>query len=169
MNSRTVSTIVAALAATALPSGAFAQAMVTTTPIGLSAPLLSTTTLVLLTIALAILAGVMLRRSSAGPVAIVAILAVGVGFAVASHAVTDVVVENVECRTRFTHEYDPYYTTMNLVSNCPNPIKIVELDPRCESGGSNVGGAIFDGRAVPCVLGRILSSGDTCLLPSCTY
>ena len=155
-----------ALAAAALvsPLTAFAQVVgsVTTDPAAQPAPALAMPMLVALAIALIGFGAYSLRARSARTVAGFALVAGLSLLAGLSYANGSVVIEGADCNTRTIHTY-PSSSAETLTSLCPNPIRIVAIDP-CNSAP-----AVAFGDPLPsCTVGQTLTNGEACNLPGCS-
>jgi len=143
------------------PLAAFAQPVsgsVTTDPVGQSAPALALPMLVVLAVGLIGLGAYTLRTRSAGAVAGFALVAglsvlAGLGYA------TDgsVVIQGAECNTQTVSPY-PSVCGDTLTSGCSNRIRIVAIEPGCESPTIP---------SSPCTVGQVLTDGQQCYLPYC--
>jgi hypothetical protein len=150
-------------AALVSPLAAIAQVTgsVTTDPATLPAPVLAMSTLIVLTIALIGLGAYSLRARSAGGMAGFALVAGLSLLAGLSYANGSVVIEGADCNMRTIHTYPSNFSEA-LTSLCPNPIRIVAIDP-CASGDS-----LVSGDPLPlCTVGEILNNGEACRLPGC--
>jgi len=151
--------VAAVSAALVSPLGAFAatQGSVTTSPLGAAAPALVMPMLIALAMALIGLGAYRLYSRSAGTAAMLALVA-GLGLlAGLAYADGTVMVQDTNCNMETTQ---PYLSSavQTLVSLCPNPIRIVAIDPGC---------GMPDPPVSHCTVGQILSNGQNCILPSC--
>lgn len=158
-----------AAAAALLPSTAFAQAVVTTTPATVPAPALSPALLLVLSIVLACAAFGLLRRAPKGAVAAFALaafttIAAGIGFATP----TDIIVDGGDCNMTTEFEYNPDYGPRDLVNDCTNDLRIIVLDVVCDDD-EIVSGEIPPSPVPWCSLNQVLAAGTRCELPDCTY
>ena len=172
MTNRGIHLLSAALATLLTPVAALAQqpASVTTSPLGQPAPTLGAPLIVLLA---AILAGVgvycVRRGRSAAMLTLVlaAMVAVaGIGYA----TVTKVVISGGDCLKVTVNSYDPTGFA-KLESDCPNQIKIIDLQSAC-TPPDIAASCAHDEPAdtytlAPCETGLILNDGDHCRLPRC--
>jgi len=144
--------LVSPLVAFALTSGS-----VTTSPLGPAAPALAMPMLIALATALIGLGAYRLRSRSAGAAARFALVAALGLLAGLAYADGTVIVQGTDCNMKTTQ---PYLSSavQTLVSLCPNPIRIVAIDPGCGTP---------DPPASPCTVGQILSNGQNCVLPFC--
>jgi len=145
------------------PLAAFAGT-VTTAPLAQPAPALAMPLLVALAITLIGLGAYRIRIRPAGMVAVGALVAGLSVLAGLGHAtlIADPVIGDGACNTQTVSLYDPAGAT--LTSNCPNPIKIVAIDP-CDSGGPT--DALCDPLPSICTVNQILTNGQECELPPC--
>ena len=160
MRLRRVLQVAVVLAALVSPLAAFALTMgsVTTAPLGSAAPALAMPMLIALAMALIGFGAYRLRRRSAEAVArfaLVAVLGLLAGLAYADGTIT---IQGTDCNMETTQ---PYLSSavQTLVSLCPNPIRIVAIDPGCETPDPPVS---------HCTVGQSLSNGQDCILPSCS-
>ncbi len=152
-----------------LPSTAFAQGMVTTTPATVPAPALSPALLLLLSVVLACAAFGLLRRAPKGAVAAFALatfttIAAGIGFATP----TNIIVDGDDCNMTAEFEYNSDYGPRNIVSNCTNNLRIIVLDAGCNLDDI-VSGDVPPSPTAMCSLNQVLAPGASCRLPDCTY
>lgn len=130
---------------------------VTTSPFGLAAPALGTPMLIAAAIALLGLGAYLLRTRAARTTAGLA-LAVGLGLlATLAYADGTVTVKGSDCNKETTQ---PYLSSavQSLINNCPNPIRIVAIEPGCGDP---------DPPPVHCTVGLVLNADEECILPSC--
>lgn len=163
---RTTLGIVTAGIALLTPLSAFAggaMAVVTVAPLGEQAPAINMAMIAVLAVLLAGIAMSVLRKRSATPAVGLTLVAV-IAFAAIGYAIANtIVISGDECTEVTTELYNSISGgDQFLRSDCPNPIKIVELDPKCSSGEG-----LGEAPAVSCEVGLILNSGDTCQLPIC--
>lgn len=152
-----------------LPSTAFAQGMVTTTPATVPAPALSPVLLMILSVVLACAAFGLLRRAPKGAVAAFALatfttIAAGIGFATP----TDIIVDGDDCNMTAEFEYNSDYGPRDLVSDCANDLRVIVLDAGCNLDDI-VSGEIPLSPTPLCSLNQVLAAGARCQLPDCTY
>jgi hypothetical protein len=153
-------------AVTMLPHAVAAQAdgLVTVGPLIAGAPALGMVGLGLLAAALAIGAAVMLRRSHPRTTAALALLAVSTTSAVVYASAVHLIISGDECGQITQKSFSPL-TSVVLESQCPNPIRIVDLEIDCtdiEHGEETQLPPVQ-----PCEVGVILEPGEECQLPSC--
>jgi len=114
-------------------------------------------TLIALAMALIGLGAYRLHSRAAGTAAMLALVA-GLGLlAGVAYADGTVMVQDTNCNMETTQ---PFLSSavQTLVSLCPNPIRIVAIDPGC---------GMPDPPVAHCTVGQILSTGQNCVLPSC--
>ncbi len=162
---RRANQIAVAVASLVAPLTAFAQVRtgtVTTDPVR-QAPALGMPLLVVLVVAIAGFAMYRLRRPSMKPIVGLVLFAAVAMLAGSSDAGTGVTISGAECTQRTVSPF-PAFLSVQLMSQCPNPIQIVAIDLSCgQPGAPNT-----DVPIVPdCTLNQILSNGDRCTLPSC--
>ncbi len=156
---RRVLSISAALMTWVSPA-AFGQGLpgsVTTAPFGAGAPALALPVLCVLVLALAVLGLYRLRRGGTGATVALVVVAVTM-LATIGYAVIDITISGTECLqpTTTMYEGDPL-----LKSECPNPIRITDL--QCSTTPQ-----LPDVPSFPeCTLGQTLNNGDQCVLPFC--
>jgi len=145
------------------PLAAFA-ATVTTAPIPRPVPALALPLLVGLALALIGLGAYRIGTRSAGKVAGVAMVAALGVLAGLSYAtlIGDAVIRFDACNVQTVTPYNP--EGAKLISECPNPIKIVAIDP---CGGMASMDVSCSPMALPCMVNQILTNGQFCQLPSC--
>jgi hypothetical protein len=146
-------------AALVSPLAAFAEitGSVTTAPYQ-PAPALTMGMLTALAIALTGLGAYRVCNRPAGAAAgfaLVAGLSLLAGLSYASNG--GISVKDADCNMRTTQSY-PGIPGELLTSLCPNPIKIVAIDPGCGTP---------DPPPSPCTVGQILTNGQKCVLPTC--
>ena len=159
MRLRRVLQIAVVSAALVSPLAAFAETSgsVTTSPLGPAAPALAMPMLIALAMALIGLGAYRLRSRSTGAAAGFALVAALGLLAGLAYADGTIIVQGTECNMETTQ---PYLSSavQTLVSLCPNPIRIVAIDPGCGTPDPPVS---------HCTVGQILSNGEDCVLPSC--
>jgi hypothetical protein len=153
-----VAAAVAVLAAP-LTASALATGQVTTGPAA-QAP---TLTMPLLFLLAAVLAGVAVYRlgRAAGPIAglaLVAAVTMAAGLGYADNWVNTIMIGGADCARQTTNSFDPSGPTMMLMSNCPNPIHILDIRLSCSDPPPP---------SPPCVVGGTLANGEVCVLPGC--
>jgi hypothetical protein len=113
--------------------------------------------LIALAMALIGLGAYRLRSRSTGAAAGFALVAALGLLAGLAYADGTIIVQGTECNMETTQ---PYLSSavQTLVSLCPNPIRIVAIDPGCGAPDPPVS---------HCTVGQILSNGEDCVLPSC--
>ena len=154
-----------------LPAWADPTGSVTTGPIQ-QAPALGIPVLVLLAVALTAITVYRLRRTGGrrmvglGLVATVTLLA-GIG-----HAIIPIItITGMDCAKQTVSVFDPLAGETLLTSDCPNPIRIVDIQVSCNEkvvapgAQTGIGGAAND--VVECSIGQVLANGNTCSLPGC--
>lgn len=153
-------TIAASLVA---PLAASAQTgTVTVVPGSVAAPAVSALMLGLLAVVLTVVTAVVLRRRSAVlgsglALVIAAVMVAGIGHA----AFTTFTIEGNECNEETTENFFPGGAP-RLLSDCSNPIQIVDIDVEC-NGGEVPPQETLD----PCSVGQTLNPGNDCALPTC--
>jgi hypothetical protein len=155
-----------AIAAITAPLTVSAQdgGSVTVAPLAAGAPVLGWPALGALAIALAVGAVLMLRRSRQ-PVAqtlglVTLVLTAAVGYA----AITNVIISGDECHQVTQKSYPPL-KNVELQSQCPNPIHIIDLQLNCNRAeGEPPVQSVPD---APCEVGLIVPPGGSCQLPEC--
>ncbi len=123
-----------------------------------AAPTLGTPALAVLAVLLVAVGMYVLRRTRGGAiakVAVVAALAALAGLAYASNGQTFTVM-GAECGTVTVFTFD-LTAPSSLSSDCPNPIQIIDLKFDCTAPDP----------PNQCMLGEILTNGQTCNLPLC--
>lgn len=152
-----VAAAVAVLAAPLTASAIF-TGQVTTGPAA-QAP---TLTMPLLFLLAAVLAGVAAYRlgRAAGPIvglALVAAVTFAAGLGYADNW-TGIMIGGADCARQTTNSFDPSGPPMVLMSNCPNPIFILDIQLSC----------VDPPTPQACVVGGTLANGEVCVLPSCS-
>lgn len=164
MVGRAGSRFVLSAVAMLVPFAASAQngGSVTVAPFGTAAPAVAWPSLILLALLLGAVAFFILRRSRAVGATAVIMLALGAAIGVGYAAVLTVVVSGDECHEVTVKTYDST-ADVDLVSECPNPIRIIELELHCNGHNDGLGEV-----PVPdCEVGLVLNNGESCNLPSC--
>jgi hypothetical protein len=160
--SATLAMLVAPLAAMAQVTGS-----VTTDPVRL-APTLGLPLIFLLAVVLAGIAVSRLRRTAAGPIARVVLIAgvtvlAGLGYA----GVTPITISGADCTKQTVHAFDPSGSPMTLMSECQNPITIVDITTSCRKGPIFPNAPTGTTTLSACEIGQTLANGDDCRLPTC--
>lgn len=140
---------------------------VTTDPVHL-APTLGLPLIFLLAVALAAVAVYRLRPAAAGPIAgfvLVAGLTVlaGLGYAV----IPTITISGADCTKQTISVFDPNGPATTLRSNCPNPIKIVDITSSCDTRDIVFNSQTGTTTLASCEIGQTLANGDACSLPNC--
>lgn len=161
---------VAAIAAALIaPLAAFAGTMdgevVVAPAVTAQAPAIGGAPLAFLAAGLFIAAAVVLRRRSAPLASGLAAVVAGLMLVTAGYAAFEtVIITGTDCDETTSHHYVASSGAMpTLVSDCENPITVVELNLTCEEEESPLG-------EVPplCAIGTVLqNAGDECRLPFC--
>ncbi len=139
---------------------------VTTTPVH-QAPALGMWVLVALAVAMAGAAMYRLRRTGAGAMVGAILFATltalaGLGYATGFIVIT---VDGADCVQQATQTFNPI-DAYKLMSDCPNPIQIVDIEVSCGGDNSPNSSPNIDG--IPdCTVGEILWKGAACRLPEC--
>jgi hypothetical protein len=140
------------------------MASVTVAPLAAGAPALGWPGLAVLAIALAVGAVLMLRRSRplVGQTLGLVTLALTAGVGDASQPA--VIISGAECHQVTEKSFQPL-KSLELESECSNPIRIVALTLNCEGAeGEAPAEPVSDS---PCEVGLIIPAGGSCHLPSC--
>jgi len=135
------------------------EATVTTAPYGVAAPVMGLPLLVGLVMLLAGGGAYVLRRTRGGGVAKVAFVATLTALAGLAYAIIpspNIPLQGADCRMRTVHPFDASFEYA-LLSDCPNPIQILDINLNCE------------GLDPPsqCTVGQVLTEGQFCFLPAC--
>ncbi len=122
--------------------------------------------LVALAVAMAGAAMYRLRRTGVGPMVGAMLFATltalaGLGYA-GSFVVT---ISGAECVQQTTSPFNPL-DPFRLMSDCPNPIQIIDIQVSCGGDNSPNTGPNVDG-ILDCTVGEILVKGAACRLPEC--
>ncbi|MBP1684031.1 MAG: hypothetical protein H6Q33_174 [Deltaproteobacteria bacterium] len=129
---------------------------VTTAPY-VPAPAMSIPMMVLLGVMLAGGGAHLLRRTRAGAVGKVALVAALTALAGLAYANGNTItIKDADCGKQTVSPFDPG-APQYLQSNCPNPIRIISIEFTCEDPPS----------LNPCTEGQVLNNGDICALPEC--
>jgi hypothetical protein len=170
--------IAAGLGTLVAPLATWAQAttsgFVTTGPLRAPAPALGMPLIVMLAVALAGVAMYRLRRTVGGLVVGFVLVAVtvlaGLGYAIMPPL--PITISGADCMKATVNVFDPSTEPTTLMSACPNPIQIVDIQISCGrdvflNSETNTSGAID---MFPlCKKGQILANGDACDLPTCAH
>jgi hypothetical protein len=163
-----VGLLVAPLAALAQPE----TGAVTTSPLPQQAPALGMPLLAILAVALTAITVYRLRRAAAGRivglglVAAMTVLA-GIGYAV----MQTITITGADCAKQTVSPFFPLEGETLLTSECPNLIRIVDIQDSCDgsvvspNAETGMGSAAND--VAECSIGQILANGNTCALPGC--
>lgn len=128
-----------------------------------SVPALNAPMMLLLAAMLGFAAWRTLRRGSRQTIAAAALLATSAVALVGYASVSLVVVSGEECNHQTVAEYTSYLP-WDLLSECPNPIQIVSIEP-CGGNADTLAPRIPE--TPDCEEGMILNNGDRCSLPTC--
>jgi hypothetical protein len=157
-----------AITAITAPLTASAQVLggsVTVAPIATEgAPVLGWAGLAALVLALGIGAALMLRRSRPRVVPMVGVLTLVLLAAARGAPVLDVIIAGDECRQVWQENYEPL-KHIELESQCPNLIRIIDLQLNCDRTGEEA--PIESVSGTVCEVGLIIPTGGSCLLPGC--
>lgn len=163
-------TLSAALVSAALtvPMSAFAATVITAPATAqMGAPALGLPMLLVVTVILTGI-GAWRIRTSAGKT--MAALALATGLSIAGglvYAIGTITIDGADCFRSTVSAY-PSYLTSALQSLCPNDIRIVTIDPDCESMAQNACGAQgTEETFIECTEGLVLSTNESCILPDC--
>ncbi|MDX2167435.1 MAG: hypothetical protein SF182_10245 [Deltaproteobacteria bacterium] len=166
MSIRRLGQVSLAIAGIMLPHAVAAQAdgLVTVGPLIAGAPVLSMVGLGMLVLALVIGALAMLRRAHPLTMVVLAPIVVAGVSAVGYAAAVNLIVSGDECGQITQKSFSPLDIVL-LESQCPNSIRIVDLEINC---GDVAHGEPAQPPAVPlCEVGLVVGPGEMCQLPSC--
>ena len=140
------------------------MASVTVAPLAAGAPALGWPGLAVLAIALAVGAILMLRRSRPLVAQTLGLVTLALTAAVGDAALPTVIISGAECHQVTEKSYEPL-KSLELKSECSNPIRIVALTLNCDrADGEAPAEPVSDSL---CEVGLIISAGGSCHLPSC--
>jgi len=137
---------------------------VTVAPLGAGVPALGWPALGALAIALAVGAVLMLRRSRQPGARLLGVVAMVLTAAIGQAAITSVTISGDECH-QVTQESYPPVKDVELQSQCPNPIRIIDLQLNCDRAVSEP--PVESVPVAPCEVGLIIPPGGSCELPGC--
>lgn len=137
---------------------------VTVAPLAAGAPALGWPALGALAIALGVGAVLMLRRSRQPGARLLGVVAMVLTAALGHGATANVIISGDECH-QVTQESYPPLKNVELQSQCPNPIRIIDLQLNCNRAeGEPPVETVPD---APCEVGLIVHPGGSCQLPAC--
>jgi hypothetical protein len=163
--------LAAALATLLAPLAALAQGLtgsVTTDPVG-QAPALGMSVIVGLAVAMAGVGIYRLRRTVAGRTAgfvLIAAATVLAGLAYANGTKITITISGADCAKRTVSAFSPDEST-KLMSDCPNLIRIVDIQALCDIHVMPFDSALDTDPVADCSVGLTLAHGDACRLPGC--
>ena len=132
-------------------------------PIGASAPALGMPLLAILAMLLTVTAVVFLRRPRSVLSHALVVLALMLTATVGLSLIPTVVVSGDECNEITQKSYDSSSPSVALLSECPNPIRIIELDLNCHHSDCEQA----ELPPTSCEVGLVLNPGQICQLPTC--
>jgi apolipoprotein N-acyltransferase len=156
-------TLVAPLAAW----GQIPMGSVTTDPVQ-QAPALGMSVVVALAVAMAGVGIYRLRRTGTGRIVGVVLIAAATvlaGLAYAGDGLTTLTISGADCTKRTVTAFSLDYPTQ-LMSDCPNLIRIVDIQASCDGVMGPL--STVPNVIVECSVGQTLAKGDACRLPGCT-
>ena len=139
--------------------GQVTNGSVTTAPLA-TAPAMGIPVLMLLVVVLAAVAAYAVRRRAGEVIAVgcfVAVLTALTGMAYAF--MSSVMVQGGQCGMQTTQAFDPNQSTI-LVSHCPSAIQITSIHVPCDMAYCVAG---------MCSVGQVLTNGESCMLPGCSW
>ncbi len=156
-----------AIAAIAAPVPTVAQPVntVTVEPVAAGAPVLGWPGLAVLVLVLTVGAVLILRRSDRSAARAVGLVTLLLTAAVAYAGVSNVTISDDECH-HVTQKSYPQFDSPDLENQCPNPIRIVDLQLDCDA--SKITAPAPDGSGRACEIGLIILPGSSCQLPTCS-
>jgi hypothetical protein len=161
--------LAAALATLLAPLAALAQGLtgsVTTDPVG-QAPALGLSVIVGLAVAMAGVGIYRLRRTGAGRTAGFVLVAAATVLAGLAYALAiTLTISGADCAKRTVSAFSLDEPT-KLMSDCPNLIRIVDIQGSCGIHVMPFDSAFDTDTVADCSVGQTLANGDACLLPSC--
>ncbi len=165
MTLRKLRQLAAGIAAITAPLTASAQdgGTVIVAPFAAGAPALGWPALGVLAIALAAGAMLMLRRAGQPGTRLLGVVAVLLTAAVGHGAANNVIISGDECHQRTQESYPPL-KNVDLQNECPNPIRIIDLQITCSSMDEVPAEAAPDPL---CEVGLVVPPGGVCRLPAC--
>lgn len=145
---------------------------VTTGPLRAPAPAFGMPLIVMLAVALGGVALYRLRRTVGAPLVgliVAATVLAGLGYAMLPPQ--PITISGADCTKVTVNGFDPSAEPTTLMSACPNPIEILDIQFSCAppdvfpNSDTNASGAVD---MLPlCKKGQVLANGDACELPTC--
>ena len=148
-----------------IPALAQPENTVTVGPVAAGAPALGLPGLGVLVLALTVGAVLILRRSDRSAARAVGLVTLLLTAALAYAGVSNVIISDDECH-HVTQKSYPQLENPDLENQCPNPIRIIDLQLNCDSAKTVA--PVPDGAGPACKIGLIIPPGSSCQLPTCS-